>query len=42
VIDTGVPTANVAWGEDGSTLFIAADTRILRLRTTTRAARWNP
>jgi gluconolactonase len=42
LIETGVPTANVAWGEDGATLFIAADTRILRLRTTTRAARWQP
>jgi gluconolactonase len=42
LIDTGVPTANVAWGEDGATLFIAADTRILRLRTSTRAARWTP
>jgi len=30
---TGVPTANVAWGEDGSTLFITANHRVLRLRT---------
>jgi gluconolactonase len=42
LIETGVPTANVAWGEDGSTLFIAADTTILRLRTTARAAGWQP
>ena len=40
VIDTGVPTANVAWGEDGATLFIAADTSIYRLRTLTRGAGW--
>jgi gluconolactonase len=40
VIETGVPTANVAWGEDGSTLFIAADTSIYRLRTRTRGAGW--
>jgi len=33
---TGVPTANVAWGEDGSTLFITANHRVLRLRTLTR------
>lgn len=42
VIETGVPTANVAWGEDGSTLFIAADTSIYRLRTLTRGAEWTP
>ncbi len=35
-IVTGVPTGNVAFGEDGATLFIAANHRILRLRTTTR------
>jgi gluconolactonase len=33
---TGVPTANVAWGEDGSTLFITANHRVLRLRTKTK------
>jgi gluconolactonase len=33
---TGVPTANVAWGEDGSTLFITANHRVLRLRTRAR------
>jgi gluconolactonase len=32
---TGVPTANVAWGEDGRTLFITANHRVLRLRTRT-------
>ena len=34
-IVTSAPTANLNWGEDGHTLFIAADHRILRLRTTT-------
>ena len=37
LIDTGVPTANVEWGDDGHTLFIAAESQILRLRTLTRA-----
>jgi gluconolactonase len=37
-IFTGVPTGNVAWGEDGSSLFITAETRLLRLRVTTRGA----
>lgn len=30
---TGVPTANVAFGDDGSTLFITADKNLARLRT---------
>jgi gluconolactonase len=33
---TGVPTSNLAFGEDGSTLFITANHRVLRVRTTTR------
>jgi gluconolactonase len=33
---TGVPTANVAWGEDGSTLFVTANHRVLRLVTKTK------
>jgi len=33
---TGVPTANVAFGEDGATLFITANHRVLRLVTKTR------
>ena len=33
---TGVPTANVAFGEDGATLFITANHRVLRMRTRTR------
>ncbi len=35
-IETGVPTANVNWGEDGSVLYVAANHWILRLKTTTR------
>jgi gluconolactonase len=34
----GSLTSNVAWGEDGSSLFITADTRLLRLRVDTRGA----
>jgi gluconolactonase len=30
--DTGVPTANCAWGDDGSTLYITADKALLRVR----------
>ncbi len=33
---TGVPTGNLAWGEDGGVLYIAANHRILRLRTSTQ------
>jgi len=38
LIETGVATGNVAWGDDGSVLYIAAETRVLRVRTRTR--RW--
>ena len=37
-IFTGVPTGNVAWGDDGSSLYITAGPRLLRLRLTTRGA----
>ena len=37
-IETGVPTGNLAWGEDGSSLFITANTNIFRLRLTTKGA----
>jgi gluconolactonase len=33
-LQTGVPTANVARGEDGSVLFIAANHTLLRVETT--------
>ncbi|MFO0959642.1 MAG: SMP-30/gluconolactonase/LRE family protein [Isosphaeraceae bacterium] len=36
VLNTGEATANCAWGEDGSTLFITADMYLCRLRTTTK------
>ncbi len=39
-VDTGGRTANCAWGEDGSTLFIAADSYLCRLRTSTRGNGW--
>jgi gluconolactonase len=35
-IDTGVATANCAFGGDGSTLFVAADKSLCRIRTTTK------
>jgi gluconolactonase len=34
-IFTGVPTGNLAWGDDGSALYIAAQTRLLRIRVLT-------
>lgn len=39
-IDTGEPTANCAWGEDGSTLYITANMHITRIRTKTKGAGW--
>ena len=39
-IETGQPTSNVAWGEDGKTLFITGGTSVYRLRLTTGAARY--
>ncbi|HEX5470647.1 MAG TPA: SMP-30/gluconolactonase/LRE family protein [Lacipirellulaceae bacterium] len=38
LIDTADRTGNCKFGEDGSTLFIAANHRILRIRTTTKGA----
>lgn len=40
-LDTGEATANVAWGEDGSTLYITADMYLCRIRTKTRGAGWD-
>lgn len=34
--DTGVATANCAWGNDGSMLYIAANTALFRVRTKTK------
>jgi gluconolactonase len=39
-LDTGEATANVAWGDDGSTLYITADMYLCRIRTRTRGAGW--
>jgi len=35
-INTGEKTANCAWGDDGATLYIAADMYLLRIRTGTK------
>jgi gluconolactonase len=35
-IEIGVPVGNLAWGDDGSVLYVAANHRILRLRTLTK------
>lgn len=37
-IHLGVPTANCAWGEDGSTLFITANTAVYRVRLNAKGA----
>lgn len=37
---TGVPTANCGWGDDGSTLYITANTQLCRVKTTTKGAGW--
>ena len=38
-IETGVPTGNVAWGGDGSVLYVTANHWIARIRTNTRGSR---
>ncbi len=35
-LGTGVPTANVGWGDDGSVLYITADKSLCRIKTTTK------
>jgi gluconolactonase len=35
-IETAAKTANVAWGDDGSVLYITADKILYRIRTSTR------
>lgn len=37
-IVTGQPTANLAWGDDGSTLYITANQYLLRVKTLTKGA----
>ncbi len=39
-IETGKPTSNVAWGEDGRTLFVTSADSVYRLRLRTRGARY--
>jgi len=39
-IDTGQRTANLNWGNDGSTLYICADHWLCRLKTTTKGLGW--
>lgn len=39
-IDTGVHTANCAWGEDGTVLYITADMYLCRIKTSTKGAGW--
>ena len=37
-IETGVPTANCAFGEDGTVLYITANTALLRVKTGTKGS----
>ena len=37
-LDPGHATANLAWGDDGSVLYVTADHQLLRVRTLTRGA----
>jgi gluconolactonase len=37
---TGEATANCAWGDDGSTLYLAADMYLCRIKTLTKGAGW--
>ena len=39
-VDFGGNVGNVAWGEDGGTLFIAANATVYRVRLSTRGAGW--
>jgi len=39
-IETGEATANCAWGNDGSVLYLCADMYICRVKTTTKGAGW--
>jgi gluconolactonase len=37
-IDTGQPTANCSWGDDGSTLYMTANMLLCRIKTKTKPA----
>ena len=39
-ISTGEKTANCAWGNDGSTLYLTADMYLCRIKTMTKGAGW--
>jgi gluconolactonase len=39
-ISTGERTANCAWGDDGSTLYITADMYLCRIKTSTKGLGW--
>lgn len=39
-IDTGRPTANCAWGDDGTVLYITAQSYLCRIQTRTKGAGW--
>lgn len=39
-IETGEATANMAWGDDGSTLYITADMYLCRVKTSTKGEGW--
>jgi gluconolactonase len=40
-IHTGKRTANCAWGDDGSVLYMTVDDCLCRIKTKTRGARWS-
>jgi gluconolactonase len=37
-IETGQPTSNLAWGEDGSVLYVTGGSTVYRIRTSTKGA----
>ncbi len=37
-IEIGAPTSNLAWGDDGSTLYITAATALYRIKLSTKGA----
>jgi gluconolactonase len=39
-LDTGEPTGNVTWGDDGSTLYITANWYLVRIKLTTKGNRF--
>jgi gluconolactonase len=41
-IETTFPTANCAWGDDGSVLYITANTAIYRIKLATKGASYGP